>query len=68
MGFVTLLILMLLMREMMNLYVEYANLGRKRPTLVVKSAFLLSLMYHNLGLKDMSAHSFPGDHAAVLFT
>ncbi|MBW5289124.1 MAG: putative membrane protein [Candidatus Ruthia sp. Apha_13_S6] len=67
-GFVTLLILMLLMREMMNLYVEYANLGRKSPTLVVDSALRLSSMYPGLGLKDMSAHSFPGDHAAVLFT
>lgn len=67
-GFVTLLVLMLLIRELMNLYVEYANLGRKSPTLVVESALRLSSMYPSLGLKDLSENSFPGDHAAVLFT
>ncbi len=59
---------MLLVREAMDLYIEYNNLGRPSPTLILESAVRLSEMYPNLNLKDSSSDSFPGDHAAVLFT
>lgn len=67
-GFVLALVLMLFIRELLDLYVEMANLNRASPTAVIDSALRLSSLYPSLHLKDISADSFPGDHAAVLFT
>ncbi len=67
-NFVSLLILMLIVREGMDLYVELMKLERASPTLLFDSALRLSKMYPELPLKDSSLDSFPGDHAAVLFT
>ncbi|SMN00901.1 Putative membrane protein [uncultured Candidatus Thioglobus sp.] len=67
-GFVLTLVLMLFVRELLDLYVEIVNLNRASPTAVIDSAVRLSLLYPNFSLKDIAGDSFPGDHAAVLFT
>lgn len=66
-GFVSLLLLMLFVREMLDWYIESAQLKRASPTALVEGAQRLSQFYPNLSLKDWSSDSFPGDHAAVLF-
>ena len=67
-GFVTLLALLLLVRESVDFYVDYYALNRVSPSLQLDSIIRLSEIYPNLNLKDASAESFPGDHAAVLIT
>lgn len=67
-GFVLLGVVMLFARELLDLYVEFSNLDRASPTALISDALRLSSMYPNFGLKDISMDSFPGDHAAVLFT
>jgi membrane-associated phospholipid phosphatase len=49
-------------------YVDYNHLNRASPTMLIGEAVRLSSMYPDFGLKDYSGDSFPGDHAAVLFT
>lgn len=66
-GFVSLLVLMLFVREVLDWYIESAQLKRASPTALVEGAQRLSQLYPNLPLKDWSSDSFPGDHAAVLF-
>lgn len=66
-GFTTLLFLMLVTREIIDLFVEVYNLNRQSPSLVLEPAIMLSEI-HSFNLKDSSPSSFPGDHAAVLFT
>ena len=65
-SFVSLLVLMLFVREFLDLYLEIAHLDSKSPTLIISESIRLSSIY-NFELKDSSATSFPGDHAAVLF-
>ena len=65
-GFVSLLVLMLFVREVLNWYVETAQLERGSPTALIDGAQRLSQLYPNLPLKDWASSSFPGDHAAVL--
>lgn len=67
-GFVLLLIVMLFVRETLDLYVDLQNLGRVSPTAAIDSAVRLSSIYPSFNLKDWDSDSFPGDHAAVLFT
>ena len=67
-GFGLLGIVMLFVRELLDFYVEYNNLNRASPTVLISDAVRLSSMYPDFGLKDSSGDSFPGDHAAVLFT
>ncbi len=67
-GFALLGVVMLFVRELLDFYVEYNNLNRASPTVLIGDAVRLSLMYPDFGLKDFSGDSFPGDHAAVLFT
>lgn len=67
-GFVSLLVLMLIVREFLDFYVEYKDLNRSSPSLQLDSVIRLSELYPNLPLKDSSGSSFPGDHAAVLIT
>lgn len=67
-GFALLLIVMLFVREVLDFYVNIANLGRSSPTAVIDSAVRLSSIYPSFDLKDWDSSSFPGDHAAVLFT
>lgn len=67
-GFGLLGIVMLFVRELLDFYVEYNNLNRASPTVLIGDAVRLSSMYPDFGLKDSSGDSFPGDHAAVLFT
>ena len=67
-GFVVLLVLMLFVRELLDLYIEYTGLVRESPTLIMDSAIRLSEIYPAFNLKDASSDSFPGDHAAVLAT
>lgn len=67
-GFVLLLIVMLFVRETLDFYVNLENLGRPSPTAVIDSAVRLSSIYPSFDLKDWDGDSFPGDHAAVLFT
>ena len=65
-GFVLILLVMILVRELLDLYTEMVGLNRESPTTVVDSAIRLSSMYPEFHLKDISGDSFPGDHAAVL--
>lgn len=67
-GFGLLGIVMLFSRELLDLYVEFSSLNRASPTVLISDALSLSSMYPDFGLKDVSRDSFPGDHAAVLFT
>jgi membrane-associated phospholipid phosphatase len=64
--FVALLFLMLVVREIVDFFVEYFEFSRVSPSLVFES-IRLSALYPDLTLKDSSGESFPGDHAAVLF-
>jgi len=43
------------------------DIGRYSPTLVHSSALRLSELVASISTKDISANSFPGDHATVLF-
>jgi len=67
-GFTTILFVMLIVREFMDFYIEIYDLNRQSPSLVMDSVVRLSEIYPNISLKDSSPDSFPGDHAAVLFT
>jgi membrane-associated phospholipid phosphatase len=67
-GFVLLLIVMLFVRETLDFYADSENLGRSSPTAVMDSVVRLSSIYPSFNLKDWDSDSFPGDHAAVLFT
>jgi membrane-associated phospholipid phosphatase len=59
---------MLFVRELLDFYVDYNHLNRASPTMLIGEAVRLSSIYPDFGLKDYSGDSFPGDHAAVLFT
>jgi membrane-associated phospholipid phosphatase len=67
-GFALLGVVMLFVRELLDFYVDYNHLNRASPTMLIGEAVRLSSMYPDFGLKDYSGDSFPGDHAAVLFT
>jgi|APSaa5957512622_1039677.scaffolds.fasta_scaffold31027_2 membrane-associated phospholipid phosphatase len=67
-AFVSMLMLMLIVREFLDFYIDYKGLGRPSPSLQLDSVVWLSELYPNLSLKDSSGSSFPGDHAAVLIT
>ncbi len=67
-GFGLLGIVMLFARELLDFYIESVNLNRASPTAFIADAIRLSSIYPDFGLKDVSGDSFPGDHAAVLFT
>ncbi len=66
--FVSLLVLMLIVREGVNFYIDYNHLNRKSPSLTLEAVIRLSEIYPNINLKDASSNSFPGDHAAILLT
>lgn len=65
-GFVSLLMLMLIVREILNFYIDYNALNRPSPSLQIDGLMRLSELYPDLHLKDASGNSFPGDHAGVL--
>jgi len=65
--FVSLLLLMLIVRECLDIYLEWKMFDRESPSLVMSQVIRLSLLF-DFNLKDASATSFPGDHAAVLLT
>lgn len=65
--FISLLFLMLIVRECLDLYLEWKMLDKKSPSLLIADAILLSELYE-FALKDSSNTAFPGDHAAVLLT
>lgn len=67
-GFVSLFLLLLIVREFFDFYVEYRSLNRSSPSLQLDSVIRLSELYPNLPLKDFDRVSFPGDHAVVLVT
>jgi len=67
-SFISVLLLMLIVREFLDFYIEYRGLSRSSPSLQLDSVIRLSELYPNLSLKDSSGASFPGDHAAVLIT
>ncbi len=66
-AFVLLLILMLGIREGVDGFVNWQDLNRPGPTLVLDDTVKLSELYPDLDAKDRAARSFPGDHASVLF-
>lgn len=65
-GYFLLLILMLLLRELFDELVEFFDLNRAAPSREVPGAVQLSSLYPDMGTKDYSGASFPGDHATVL--
>ncbi len=67
-GFIVLLVLMFIVREGLDFYVEYNHLSRISPSLQLDFVVRLSELYPEFNLKDASVESFPGDHATVLMT
>lgn len=69
-GFFVLLIVQLIIREGFSELANAFEWQRASPSLVTPDAIRLTQMFPQwvvLGLKDAAGHSFPGDHAAVIF-
>lgn len=67
-GFVILLLLMLMLRQGLDILLEGFHWRRSGPSSQIDSAIRLSALYPDWKTKDSSSSSFPGDHASVLFT
>ncbi|OMH38962.1 phosphatase PAP2 family protein [Motiliproteus sp. MSK22-1] len=67
-GFVLLIILMWPIREALYELAILLDLSGNSPSIQLQPAYLLSEIFPQLGTKDSSTHSFPGDHSAVLWT
>jgi membrane-associated phospholipid phosphatase len=69
-GFVSTLVLLLIIRTIFAKVVKHLGLQHNSPSMVVEGALRLSSFFPNLPevweLKDSSNQSFPGDHASVL--
>lgn len=69
-GFFVLLVLMLLVRTGMTSLTYSLGWQRASPSFQLPDVILMSELFPqwvSLGLKDTSGHSFPGDHASVVF-
>lgn len=69
-GFVSILLLLLVIRTLLSKYINTTDLQHASPSRVLPDAIRLSLIFPHLEkaweLKDSSGQSFPGDHASVL--
>ncbi|MCQ2999195.1 phosphatase PAP2 family protein [Pseudomonas syringae] len=69
-GFVSILLLLLIIRTLFSKWLDHSSLQHDSPSMVLDGAIRLSEMYPHLEkaweLKDRSSQSFPGDHASVL--
>lgn len=69
-GFVSILILLLIIRTLFSKWLDHSNLQHDSPSMVLDGAVRLSDIFptleKNWELKDRSSQSFPGDHASVL--
>lgn len=69
-AFVSMLVLLLIIRALFDKLVDAWGLQHHSPSLVISDAIRLTDLYphvdSHLGLKDGSNQSFPGDHASVL--
>ena len=69
-GFVSILLLLLVIRTLFSKLIDGTPLQHDSPSLVLKDAIRLSDIFPHLekrwALKDSSGQSFPGDHASVL--
>lgn len=69
-GFISILILLLIIRTIFEKTVKHLGLQHSSPSVVLEGALSMSKFFPNLpealDLKDSSNQSFPGDHASVL--
>lgn len=69
-GFVSTLILLLVIRTLFSKWLDHTSLQHDSPSMVLDEAVRLSEIFPALEktwqLKDRSSQSFPGDHASVL--
>ncbi|MGX5217491.1 phosphatase PAP2 family protein [Pseudomonas segetis] len=69
-GFVSILILLLIIRTLFSKWLDHSGLQHDSPSMVLEGAVHLSDIFPTLEktweLKDRSSQSFPGDHASVL--
>lgn len=69
-GFVSILILLLIIRTLFSKWLDHSSLQHDSPSMVLDGAIRLSDIFPGLEksweLKDRSSQSFPGDHASVL--
>lgn len=69
-GFISILVLLLVIRVIFDKTVKYLGLQHSSPSVVLEGALSMTTFFPNLpevlDLKDSSNQSFPGDHASVL--
>jgi membrane-associated phospholipid phosphatase len=69
-GFVSILVLLLIIRTLFSKWLDHSPLQHDSPSMVLEGAIRLSDIFPTLEksweLKDRSSQSFPGDHASVL--
>ena len=69
-GFVSILLLLLIIRTLFSKWLDHSSLQHDSPSMVFGDAVRLSDIFptleKNWELKDRSSQSFPGDHASVL--
>ncbi|WP_297835394.1 phosphatase PAP2 family protein [Pseudomonas sp.] len=69
-GFISILILLLVIRTIFDKMIKHLGLQHSSPSVVLKGALSMTEFFPNLpealDLKDSSNQSFPGDHASVL--
>ncbi|MEH6627443.1 MAG: phosphatase PAP2 family protein [Motiliproteus sp.] len=66
-GFFVLMIVMFIIRRTLHDITVNIGLSVDSPSLQLQPAFFLSELVPELSPKDRAQHSFPGDHAAVLW-
>lgn len=64
---IAMLIVLLSARTAFHFVADWLTLGGQSPSLVLFPAVLLSDLFPEIPLKDLSDDSFPGDHATILF-
>ncbi|SEG78093.1 phosphatase PAP2 family protein [Marinobacterium lutimaris] len=65
-GFLTLMIIMLPARALLNQVTVHYGLSGDSPSLALSPSFLFSELRPSIPAKDHASSSFPGDHASVL--
>ena len=65
-GFLALMLVLLLFRELVQETAKLVGLTGPSPSLVLQPAYLLTDMFPNIPTKDSAGRSFPGDHATVM--
>jgi len=69
-GFFALLVALLIVRTLLDKFLEYTDLEHASPTYLLTAGFKLTEYYPSFGpmlkVKDAASNSFPGDHGSVL--